>query len=143
MPLQNLPDGTKLDFLAKRKSFPSTVKSLSQPLERTFHLLECTFHRLERMFHLLEHNFCKEENTFITLSYNNLSTMCQELYPLRNLRSCLSFLKKFLYSHPLTKEVRSVFITETDFSLIFVQMLCRHTQQQDDKLGGQYTKEHT
>ena len=92
MPLQNLPDGTKLDFLAKRKSFPSTVKSLFQQLERMFHLLECTFHRLERMFHLLEctfhrlermfhpleHNFCKEENTFITLSYNNLSTMCQK-----------------------------------------------------------------
>ena len=69
--------------------------------------------------------------------------MFQKLYPLRNLRSCLSFLKKFLYSHPLTKEARSVFITETDFSLIFVQMLCRHTQQQDDKLGGQYAKEHT
>ena len=136
-------DTTVFVFSAKRKSFPSTVKSLFQPLERTFHLLECTFHRLERMFHQLEHNFCKEENTFITLSYNNLSTMCQKLYPLRNLRSCLSFLKKFLYSHPLTKEVRSVFITETDFSLIFVQMLCRHTQQQDDKLGGQYAKEHT
>ena len=136
MTLQNLPDGTKLDFLAKRKSFPSTVKSLFQPLERMFH-------RLERMFHLLEHNFCKEENTFITLSDNNLSTMCQKLYPLRNLRSCLNFLKKFLYSHTLTKEVRSVFITETDFSLIFVQMLCRHAQQQDDKLGGQYAKEHT
>ena len=114
-----------------------------QPLERMFHLLECTFHRLERMFHPLEHNFCKEENTFITLSDNNLSTVCQKLYPLRNLRSCLSFLKKFLYSHPLTKEARSVFITETDFSLIFVQMLCRHTQQQDDKLGSQYAKEHT
>ena len=129
MPLQNLPDGTKLDFSAKRKNFPSTVKSLFQPLER--------------MFHLLEQNFCKEENTFITLSYNNLSTMCQKLYPLRNLRSCLNFLKKFLYSHTLTKEARSVFITETDFSLIFVQMLCCHAQQQDDKLGGQNAKEHT
>ena len=119
------------------------MMSLFQPLERMFHLLECTFHPMKCRFHQLEHNFCKEENTFITLSYNNLSTMFQKLYPLRNLRSCLSFLKKFFYSHTLTKEVRSVFITETDFSLIFDQMLCRHTQQQDDKLGGQYAKEHT
>ncbi|MBR5883716.1 MAG: hypothetical protein IKZ17_00640, partial [Bacteroidaceae bacterium] len=59
VPLQNLPYSTKLDFLAKRKSFPSTVMSLFQPLERMFHLLECTFHRLERMFHQLEYNFCK------------------------------------------------------------------------------------
>ena len=51
----------------------STVKSLFQPLERTFHQLERTFHRLECTFHRLEHKLHHRENTFIALSHNNLS----------------------------------------------------------------------
>lgn len=50
-------DTTDFVFSAKRKSFPSTVMSLFQPLERTFHLLECTFHPMKCRFHQLEHNF--------------------------------------------------------------------------------------
>ena len=49
-----------------------------QPLEHTFHQLERMFHRLECTFHRLERKLHHRENTFIALSYNNLSTMFQK-----------------------------------------------------------------
>jgi hypothetical protein len=71
-------DTTDFVFSAKRKSFPSTVMSLFQPLERTFHLLECTFHPMKCMFHQLEHKIHHTKKTFIALFYNILSTMFQK-----------------------------------------------------------------
>ena len=50
-----------------------------QPLERTFHQLERVFHRLECTFHRLEHKLHHRENTFIALSYKNLSTIINSL----------------------------------------------------------------
>ena len=43
-------DTTDFVFSVKRKSFPSTVMSLFQPLERTFHPMKCRFHQLEHNF---------------------------------------------------------------------------------------------
>ena len=54
------------------------IKSLSQSLEHMFHALEYVFHYLKYMFQTLEQKFRHRENTFIALSYNNLSTMFQK-----------------------------------------------------------------
>ena len=94
VPLQNLPDGTKLDFLAKRKSFPSTVMSLFQPLERMFHLLECTFHRLERMFHQLEHNFLQGRKYFYYTILQQFKHYASETLPIKEFKKLFKFLKK-------------------------------------------------
>ena len=56
------------------------MKSLFQPLERTFHQLERVFHRLECTFHRLEHKLHHRENTLIALSYKNLSTIIPKCY---------------------------------------------------------------
>ena len=54
------------------------IKSLFQALEYMFHALKYMFHYLKYMFQTLEQNFHHRENTFIALSYNNLSTMFQK-----------------------------------------------------------------
>ena len=47
-------------------------------MEHMFHTMKYIFHTLEYIFQTLEQNFYHRENTFIALSYNNLSTMFQK-----------------------------------------------------------------
>ncbi|MBQ2013216.1 MAG: hypothetical protein II206_10580, partial [Bacteroidaceae bacterium] len=54
---------TKIVFI-KRKSFLSTIKSMSQALGCTFHALGCTFQGLGYTSQTLGHNFHHRERTY-------------------------------------------------------------------------------
>ena len=69
---------TEFVFSINWTSFLSTIKNLFHCLEHIFHYLKHVFHTLKYIFQTLEQNFYHRENTFIALSYNNLSTMFQQ-----------------------------------------------------------------
>ena len=65
---------TKIVFI-KRKSFLSTIKSISQTLGYTFHALGYTFQALGYTSQTLGHNFHHRERTYSPLSKNNISVV--------------------------------------------------------------------
>lgn len=58
---------SKIVFHIKRKSFLSTIKSISQALGCTFQALGCTFQALGYTSQTLGHNFHHRERTFSTV----------------------------------------------------------------------------